>query len=260
MATEPDTLFDYQLGPATRFVRRIGTRLLYRLFIRRQLLSVDIFKIYGFSIRVYPSVFHPLFFRSSAYFAELLLRSLDLDNRRVLDVGCGSGILSLICARLGAHVVAVDINPDAVRCTRENAALNGLKDCIEVFVSDLFENIPRGKLFDYIIANPPFFRAEPHSVADFAWKTNPEQPFLKRLAAGAKTHLAKNGQVLCLLSSDADVDREIKEFEQSGFMWTMIGSKRFMFEKLYLFRFVPNQLTSGSLGVREDFDAKERST
>jgi ribosomal protein L11 methyltransferase len=46
---------------------------------------------------------------------------------RVLDVGCGSGILSLAAAKLGAReVVALDVDPDAVRITRENAAANGM--------------------------------------------------------------------------------------------------------------------------------------
>lgn len=49
---------------------------------------------------------------------------------RVLDVGCGSGILSLVAARLGARVDAVDIDPDCVRITGENARLNGLGEAI----------------------------------------------------------------------------------------------------------------------------------
>lgn len=52
-----------------------------------------------------------------------LLQELDIDGRRVLDVGCGTGVLGLAAARLGAHpVVAVDVDPDAVDVTRENVA------------------------------------------------------------------------------------------------------------------------------------------
>ena len=48
-------------------------------------------------------------------------------SERVLDVGCGSGVLGLCALRLGAaQVVAVDIKPEAVEATRRNAALNGL--------------------------------------------------------------------------------------------------------------------------------------
>lgn len=52
-----------------------------------------------------------------------LLQELDLGGCRVLDLGCGTGVLALAAARLGARcVVAVDVDRDAVEVTRENAA------------------------------------------------------------------------------------------------------------------------------------------
>ena len=57
-------------------------------------------------------------------------------GQRVLDAGCGSGILSIAAARLGAaRVDAFDVDPIAVRATRENAALNELSDRINAFQS-----------------------------------------------------------------------------------------------------------------------------
>ena len=55
-----------------------------------------------------------------------LLDELELDGRRVADVGCGSGVLAIAAARRGAEVVAVDVDADAVAVTRENAARNGV--------------------------------------------------------------------------------------------------------------------------------------
>jgi len=61
------------------------------------------------------------------------LEELSPAGRRVLDAGCGSGILSIAACRLGAaRVDAFDIDPLAVRATRENAALNGLAGGIRV--------------------------------------------------------------------------------------------------------------------------------
>jgi ribosomal protein L11 methyltransferase len=57
-------------------------------------------------------------------------------GQRVLDAGCGSGILSIAAARLdAARVDAFDIDPIAVRATEENAALNGLPVAIHVIAS-----------------------------------------------------------------------------------------------------------------------------
>lgn len=65
------------------------------------------------------------------------LEALSLANRRVLDFGCGSGILAIAAARLGARdVVALDIDPQALLATRSNARANGVGDriatCIDV--------------------------------------------------------------------------------------------------------------------------------
>jgi ribosomal protein L11 methyltransferase len=49
-----------------------------------------------------------------------------LAGRRVADVGCGTGILAIAAAKLGAQVDAVDIDPDAVPVARENATRNGV--------------------------------------------------------------------------------------------------------------------------------------
>jgi ribosomal protein L11 methyltransferase len=55
-----------------------------------------------------------------------LLDELELDGRTLADVGCGTGILAIAAAARGARVVAVDIDPEAIEVTLENAALNGV--------------------------------------------------------------------------------------------------------------------------------------
>ena len=58
------------------------------------------------------------------------------DGRKVLDIGCGSGILSIGAALLGAEeVLAVDIDPQAVEVSKENVALNRCEDKIKVYCS-----------------------------------------------------------------------------------------------------------------------------
>lgn len=72
---------------------------------------------------------------------------------RVLDVGCGSGILSIAASKLGADACfAYDIDPVAVRVTAENIKDNGVSNvCCDV--SDLLSNVNRDQKYDIICAN-----------------------------------------------------------------------------------------------------------
>lgn len=78
------------------------------------------------------------------------LAGQDLRGRRVLDYGCGSGILAIAAARLGAaEVVAVDIDEQATRATRENAGRNGVAERISTPAMHAIDNGP----FDIVLAN-----------------------------------------------------------------------------------------------------------
>src|SRR5258708_4543095 len=77
-------------------------------------------RVEGFDLLVQPSVFHPKYFGSSAILGRFVA-GLSLRGKSFLDVGCGSGIVTLCAARTGAQVTAVDINPAAVQCTAGNA-------------------------------------------------------------------------------------------------------------------------------------------
>ena len=62
------------------------------------------------------------------------LDSLDLEGKRVLDYGCGSGILAIAALKLGATAAScVDIDPQALLATRQNAVVNGVADKIATF-------------------------------------------------------------------------------------------------------------------------------
>lgn len=72
---------------------------------------------------------------------------------RVLDVGCGSGILAICASKLGAgECLACDIDPTAVRVAKENVKDSGLTN-IECFQSDLLRGVDDSKPFDLITAN-----------------------------------------------------------------------------------------------------------
>jgi ribosomal protein L11 methyltransferase len=78
------------------------------------------------------------------------LDSLDLAGRRLIDVGCGSGILAVAALKLGAaQAVAIDHDPQALLATRENAARNGVADRLTVIGADA----PPPEPADVVVAN-----------------------------------------------------------------------------------------------------------
>jgi release factor glutamine methyltransferase len=60
-------------------------------------------------------------------------------GQRVLDMGTGSGVSALLAARVGADVIAVDVNPEAVAGARANAEANDLAERITFLHGDLFQ-------------------------------------------------------------------------------------------------------------------------
>ena len=75
-------------------------------------------------------------------------------DANVLDVGCGSGILSIASAKLGASsVLALDLDPVAVDVAKKNADINGVSDKVNVISSDITAGVPRKKEYDIVLAN-----------------------------------------------------------------------------------------------------------
>lgn len=77
----------------------------------------------------------------------------------VLELGCGTGLLAISAAKLGAaRVVATDVDPDALHAAEENARRNGVADRVRFRAGSWYEALgdeDRGRRFDVIIATPP---------------------------------------------------------------------------------------------------------
>nr|WP_020650895.1 50S ribosomal protein L11 methyltransferase [Solimonas variicoloris] len=83
------------------------------------------------------------------------LAALDLAGKTVLDFGCGSGVLAIAALLLGAErAVCVDIDPQALLATRDNAAANGVADRIVTLPADAFVPLPADIIVANILANP----------------------------------------------------------------------------------------------------------
>ncbi|HET6206611.1 MAG TPA: methyltransferase [Terracidiphilus sp.] len=117
-------------------------------------------------------------------------------SRATLDLGTGSGILSLGAARYSDVVVATDLNERAVACARFNARFNGVAN-IEALAGDCFAPVA-GRRFDQILSNPPFFITP---QGDYLFCENPMEldGLCRRLVKEGPEYLNEGGymQMLC---------------------------------------------------------------
>lgn len=79
------------------------------------------------------------------------LEGLDLSGKTVIDFGCGSGILAIAAIKLGAkQVIGVDIDPQALLASKDNAQRNGVENQLEVYLP---QNQPDNLSADIVVAN-----------------------------------------------------------------------------------------------------------
>jgi len=183
-------------------------------------------------LEIPPQVFHPGFFFST----RLLLRyisALSLQGQRFLELGAGSGLISIHAARKGAIVTATDINPVAVEFLHRNCDQNNVTP--EIILSDLFANIPE-QSFDIIAINPPYYKKQPQTMADHAWYCGENGEYFEQLFTKLEKYIHKNSTVLMVLSEECDT-KMISEiaFRHRFYMQKKI-TKKSIWEYLYIYQ------------------------
>jgi ribosomal protein L11 methyltransferase len=133
---------------------------------------------------------------ATTYMMMLEMKSCNFRDKVVLDYGCGTSVLAILAAKLGAkHVDAVDIDYWAYENSLENVSMNAVEKQISVFEGD-WDAVPE-KQYDIVLAN-----------------------INRHIIMGSMEEmvncLSGNGELLCSGFLDTDVDMINKEAEASG--------------------------------------------
>jgi release factor glutamine methyltransferase len=223
---------------------RTGVRARFLLFQRHRIDRVVLETIAGQPILVLPGVLNPKLFLTGEFLAETIKALAPEDLRgspepprsdadlTVLDMGAGTGVGAVFAAPWARCVVAVDINPAAVRCATINALLHGVEDKVEVRHGDLFEPIADER-FDVIIFNPPYFHGQPSTPFEAAlWSTD----VLQRFVAGLDAHLKTDGCLLLLLSSAGEEPAWLSALAAAGYRLAVFARRDAVSEVLTIYQ------------------------
>lgn len=183
-------------------------------------------------LEIPPEVFHPGFFFSTQLLLKTV-RSLPLNQKRFLELGCGSGLIAIVAEKKGAMVTASDINPVAIDYLRKNAALN--KAELSVIHSDLFQNIPK-QPFDVIAINPPYYKKDPKTPKDHAWYCGENGEYFEGLFSQLGDFIHADTTALMVLFDGCDMDMILSIAVRHHYRLNPMLAKKNILEENFVFR------------------------
>jgi release factor glutamine methyltransferase len=165
--------------------------------------------------------------------------NLDIkESDDVLDMGTGCGMLAVAAAKTARRVVAIDINPHAVDCTKQNADINNLTHKIEVRRGDLFRTVHSNEKFSLIIFNAPYLPSEPKEDRSWigkSWAGGPTgRQLIDRFIKEAPKYLRGNGRILLVQSTLANIDETLRKLREEGLHSQIAAEKKVAFETIVL--------------------------
>lgn len=184
----------------------------------RRMATKQFRQINGFKLRVDPGVYR------TGIDTELMIDCIKTETSSTfLEVGCGTGAISLHLAKKTKQGVAADINILAVRNTEANRKLLGVTN-LEVIESDVFNNI--NGCFDIVVCNPPYNNYSPSDDIDrMFWDQNNEMKlrFFKEVC----NYVYPGGRIYFGWANFADLDFHfpIRQAQVNGLKLESVHSK-----------------------------------
>jgi methylase of polypeptide subunit release factors len=155
-----------------------------------------------FKLEPHFGVFSPIRGEYLELIAKTPLPASLAQSSSAFDIGCGTGVVSLILAKRGVRTItATDVSERALQCTRTNVELQGLRDQIQVLKQDLY---PADQKASLIVCNPPWLPSSTSGSLDSA-VFDPNSQMLKGYLNLLKSHLNPQGEGWLVMSSFAEL-------------------------------------------------------
>jgi release factor glutamine methyltransferase len=182
---------------------------------------------YGRKFLVNPDVMVPT--PETELLCELAIGYIRNDNLKaaeILDVGVGSGVISvtIACELPEVWLTAVDISQDAIGTARRNAALHEVGGRVNFIKSDIFSNLPQDTKYDLILSNPPYISEKEYAELSPEVLADPKISLLggvdgldiiRKLISDAPDYLKPKGRLLFEIGyNQAEIAAEISEMDK----------------------------------------------
>ena len=168
----------------------------------------------------------------------LLAKNLEIkEGQSVLEIGTGSGLVSMYASLLTDDVTATDINYNALELAEKNFKLNNI-NTIKLEFGDLFEPV-KDKKFDVILFNTPYLPTDSDDIINddlnYAFDGGLDgRKVIDRFINEVSNHLNDKGIVQIIQSSLSDNNRTLDMFDRNGFVAEIAESEKFFFEEIVL--------------------------
>lgn len=220
-----------------RTVLKIIAANTYRPLLVRYLSKPRTYRYKDIDLIIPPQVFHPGFFFSTKFLLRYVSR-LPLFGKTFLELGAGSGLISIFAARKGAIVTATDISEIAVEYLHRNSQRNNVK--LKIVHSDLFSSMPSEK-FDFIAINPPYYKKQPLTDKDHAWFCGENGEYFSNLFSTLAGYTHAGSVVLATLCEGCDIEMVRKIAASNQLRLVCLRQQQNLLEKDYIFQIEPVQ-------------------